>query len=197
MRDLYRHMIMTGITDVETTRSFLIPYLQEIDNVRAAIDWSFSNTGEASIGVDLTAAYTSVWLQFFFYAECRERCESALSIRTPSGHPDTLTYFRLRLGLGRALLHTMGPPDQAEFSLSEASRIAEVLNDLNIQVAALNDLHTAYRFRGQYGQARAVTDRLRRIAAQSGDLGAVIKADWQMGLSLLTDGRLREAPATP
>jgi predicted ATPase/DNA-binding winged helix-turn-helix (wHTH) protein len=189
----YRHMIVTGITDVDATSSVLIPYLQEIDNVRAAIDWSFSETGEAAIGVDLTAAYTSVWLQFFFYAECRERSESALSHQTPSDNPNTPTHLRLRLGLGRALLHTMGPPDQAEFNLSEASRIAEALNDLNVQVAALNDLHTAYRFRGQYGQAGAVTDRLRRIAAQSGDLVAVIKADWQMGLSLLTDGRLREA----
>jgi predicted ATPase len=189
----YRHMIVTGITDVDATSSVLIPYLQEIDNVRVAIDWSFSKTGEAEIGVDLTAAYTSVWLQFFFYAECRERCESALSSRTPSDNPNTPTHLRLRLGLGRALLNTMGPPDQAEFNLSEASGIAEALNDLKIQVAALNDLHTAYRFRGQYGQARAVTDRLRRIAAQSGDLAAAIKADWQMGLSLLTDGRLREA----
>ena len=87
----------------------------------------------------------------------------------------------------------MGPPDQAELNLSEAAGIAEALDDSSIQVAALNDLHTAYRFRGQYGQARAVTDRLRRIAAQSGDVAAAIKADWQMGLSLLTDGRLREA----
>jgi predicted ATPase/DNA-binding winged helix-turn-helix (wHTH) protein len=189
----YRHMIVTGITDVDAPSSLLIPYLQEIDNVRAAIDWSFSKTGEASTGVDLTAAYTPVWLQFFFYAECRERCESALASWTPSDHANTPTHLRLRLGLGRALLHTMGPPDQAEHSLSEASRIAEALEDLNIQVSALNDLHTAYRFRGQYGQARAVTDRLRRIAAQSGDPAAVIKAEWQMGLSLLTDGRLGEA----
>ena len=189
----YRHMIVTGITDIDATSSVLTPYLQEIDNVRVAIDWSFSKTGEAEIGVDLTAAYTSVWLQFFFYAECRERCEIALSVRTPGDDPNTPTHLRLRLGLGRALLNTMGPPDQAEFNLSEASGIAEALNDLNIQVAALNDLHTAYRFRGQYGQARAVTDRLRRLAAQSGDLAAAIKADWQMGLSLLTDGRLREA----
>ncbi len=189
----YRHMIVTGITDMDATSSVLIPYLQEIDNVRVAIDWSFSKTGEAEIGVDLTAAYTSVWLQFFFYTECRERCEIALSRRTPGDDPNTPTHLRLRLGLGRALLNTMGPPDQAEFNLSEASGIAEALDDLNIQVAALNDLHTAYRFRGQYGQARAVTDRLRRIAAQSGDVAAAIKADWQMGLSLLTDGRLREA----
>jgi predicted ATPase len=191
--NFYRRLIVTGITEMDAASSVLAPYLQEIDNVRAAIDWSFSKTGDAEIGVDLTAAYSSVWLQFFFYAECRERCETALAHRSPGDDPNTQTHLRLRLGLGRALLSTMGPPDQAESNLSEAAGIAAALDDLNIQVAALNDLHTAYRFRGQYGQARAVTDRLRRIAAQSGDLTAVIKADWQIGLSLLTDGRLREA----
>src|SRR5689334_2137422 len=103
-----------------------------------------------------------------------------------------LTRLKLRLALGRALLHTMGFPHQVEASLSEAARIAEDLNDLRTQVAALNDLHTAYRFRGQYVQARAITDRLRQIAAQSSDLGATIKAEWLTGLSLLTDGRLLE-----
>lgn len=189
----YRHIIVAGITDVEATTTVLIPFFQEIDNARAAIDWSFSKTGEAAIAIDLTAAYATVWLQFFFYAECRERCEYALSRLAQGDDPNLAARLRLRLGLGRALLHTMGPPDQAEHSLSEASDIAEALKDVNIQVAALNDLHTAYRFRGQYGNARAVTDRLRQIAGKSGDLLALIKADWQTGLSLLTDGRLREA----
>ncbi|GEP59721.1 ATP-binding protein [Reyranella soli] len=188
----YRRMISTGVTDVDSTAADLLPYLEEIDNVRAAIDWSFSRTGEAAIGVDLTAAYTPVWLQYFFYAECRDRCETALAKLSPDEDPTTLTRLKLRLALGRALLHTMGPPNQAEASLSEAARIAEDLNDLRTQVAALNDLHTAYRFRGQYVQARAITDRLRQIAAQSGDLGATIKAEWLAGLSMLTDGRLLE-----
>lgn len=188
----YRKLISRGVTDVEATSADLMVYLQEIDNVRAAIDWAFSNTAEAAIGVDLTAAYTTVWLQYFFYVECRERCETALSHLPHSADPNTWTHLKLRLGLGRALLHTMGPPDQAESNLSEAARIAQALNHLATQVAALNDLHTAYRFLGQYVQARTVTDRLRQIAAETGDLAARIKADWLTGLSLLTDGRLRE-----
>jgi predicted ATPase/DNA-binding winged helix-turn-helix (wHTH) protein len=37
--------------------------LREIDNVRAALDWSFSAVGDPAIGVDLTAAYAPIWLR--------------------------------------------------------------------------------------------------------------------------------------
>jgi predicted ATPase/DNA-binding winged helix-turn-helix (wHTH) protein len=37
-------------------------YASEIDNVRAAIEWSFSSNGAAEIGVALTAGYGPVWL---------------------------------------------------------------------------------------------------------------------------------------
>jgi predicted ATPase/DNA-binding winged helix-turn-helix (wHTH) protein len=36
-------------------------YGRELDNVRAALDWSFSSAGDAAIGFALTAAYAPVW----------------------------------------------------------------------------------------------------------------------------------------
>src|SRR5215468_2903614 len=53
-------------------------YDREIDNVRAALDWSFSPTGDVITGVVLTAAYVPVWLYFAFMTECRERTERAM-----------------------------------------------------------------------------------------------------------------------
>jgi predicted ATPase len=53
-------------------------YAREIDNVRAALDWSFSTAGDIAIGVALTAAYVPVWLHSALLVECRERCEGAL-----------------------------------------------------------------------------------------------------------------------
>jgi predicted ATPase len=35
--------------------------VREIDNVRAALDWSFSPAGDQTIGVDLTVTYTPIW----------------------------------------------------------------------------------------------------------------------------------------
>jgi predicted ATPase len=52
--------------------------VREIDNVRAALDWSFSSAGDLAIGIDLTAAYAPVWRHLSLMSECRERCERAL-----------------------------------------------------------------------------------------------------------------------
>ena len=56
----------------------LARHVREIDNVRAALDWSFSPAGDQAIGVDLTAAYSPVWRHLSLMIECRERCERAL-----------------------------------------------------------------------------------------------------------------------
>ena len=67
---------------------------REIDNVRAALDWSFSRTGDAAIGVTLTAAFAPVWLHLLLVVECRERAERVLNILS--------TDFNLVAPLGRA-----------------------------------------------------------------------------------------------
>jgi predicted ATPase len=52
--------------------------IRDIDDVRAALDWSFSPPGDVAVGVDLTAAYAPVWPHLSLMQECRERCEQAL-----------------------------------------------------------------------------------------------------------------------
>ena len=56
----------------------LARYGREIDNVRAALDWSFSSAGDQAIGIDLTAAHAPVWRHLSLMSECRERCDRAL-----------------------------------------------------------------------------------------------------------------------
>src|SRR6202043_4241241 len=69
--------------------------VREIDNVRAALDWSFSPAGDPAIGVDLTAAYAPVWQHLSLMIECRERCERALL----SLEPDVTENMWLRMEL--------------------------------------------------------------------------------------------------
>ncbi|WP_094194126.1 ATP-binding protein [Bradyrhizobium viridifuturi] len=69
-----------GIQDV-------IPYYHELDDVRAALDWCFSQDGDVGLGVRLTAAYAPVWLHAHLLHECRERCEYALSRTSPGDAP--------------------------------------------------------------------------------------------------------------
>jgi len=168
-------------------------YGREIDNVRAAIDWSFSPSGDIANGVDLTAAYVPVWLHLSLMQECRERCERALRALAPKSASHARLQMWLQIGLGNSLLHTRGPSEQAQTVLTEALESAEALGDLSAQLRVLLDLASVTGFRGEYARAAAASERVGAIAQQIGDTTGVVFADRRMGMILLRTGRLAEA----
>jgi predicted ATPase len=62
-RDLFVSAALGSSSEAATAD--LAQAAREIDNVRAAIDWCFSQSGCSGIGVALTAAYAPVWLKTF------------------------------------------------------------------------------------------------------------------------------------
>src|ERR1700682_590741 len=82
---------------------------REIDNVRAAVDWSFSPSGDSLIGIVLTAAYAPVWLHLSLVVECRERIERALDRLDPDVSQSAPLRMRLHTALGLPLILTMAP----------------------------------------------------------------------------------------
>ena len=166
---------------------------REIDNVRAALDWSFSPVGDAAIGIDLTAAYAPAWLHLSLTSECRERCERALLSLELDTTPNPWLRMRMQIALGIALNATMGPSEQARTTLTEALEAADILDDFDAQAWALGALSAVYVYQGEYGKARTAVERLRQVAHRIGDPAIVAVADRRMGNTLLSLGRPREA----
>jgi predicted ATPase/DNA-binding winged helix-turn-helix (wHTH) protein len=166
---------------------------REIDNVRAALDWSFSPSGDIAIGVDLTAGYVPAWLHLSLMQECRERCEQALRGLAPELASHTRLPMWLQIGLGNSLLHTGGPSEKAQTVLTEALQSAEALGDLRAQLRVLLDLASVTGFRGEYAKAATASERAGAIAQQIGDTTGVMFANRRMGMILLRIGRLAEA----
>jgi predicted ATPase/DNA-binding winged helix-turn-helix (wHTH) protein len=171
----------------------LARHVREIDNVRAALDWSFSSAGDQAIGVDLTAAYAPVWRHLSLMSECRERCERALLGLEPHGTENVWQRMELQMSLASAILVTMGPPNQAKALLIEALDTADALNDLKAQAEALLTLLAIYAFHGEYGRAQITAERIEQIAHRIGDPIYLRFAYQQMGAARLTRGRSREA----
>jgi predicted ATPase len=181
----------SSLSDDDLTRCVV-----EIDNVRAALDWSFSSAGDPTIGVALTAAYAPVWQHLVLIKECVERCERALPSLEAHGTGDMRVRMRLHLALASALFATMGPASQAITILTEALDAADTLNDIDAQtraLSALSDLRHLYIHRGEYGLARIVAERLGQMADRVDDPVSVRAAWRRIGASLLTSGRPREA----
>src|SRR6201999_2780662 len=132
----------------------LARHVREIDNVRAALDWSFSPAGDRAIGVDLTAAYAPVWQHLALMIECRERCERALLGSEPHVPANMRLRMHMQIILAGAVFLTMGPPTQATALLTEALETADALNDLHAQARALSTLVPICAFRGQYARGQ-------------------------------------------
>jgi tetratricopeptide (TPR) repeat protein len=165
----------------------------EIDNVRAALDWSFASSAHAIIGIELTAAYVPVCLNLSLAAECRQRCERALLQLETNQISDDRLRMLLRIGLGNSLLHTLGPSEQAQTVLTEALATADTVGDLDAQLRVLLGLSSVHVYRGKYAQGAAEVERAVHIAHRIGDMSAVVAAERRMGIALLTIGRLSEA----
>jgi predicted ATPase len=84
--------------------------VREIDNVRAALDWSSSSAGDRAIGIDLTAAYAPVWRHLSLMIECRERCERALLGLEPHVTATMSLRMELQMNLASAILITIWAP---------------------------------------------------------------------------------------
>ena len=143
--------------------------VREIDNVRAALDWSFSPAGDQAIGVELTAAYSPVWQHLSLMSECRERCERALLSLEPHATVTRSPRMELQIALASAIFITMGSPEQAKTLLTEAIETADALNDLDAQARALATLVAIYASRGEYARARVAAERIEQIAHRTGD----------------------------
>ena len=171
----------------------MVRYGREIDNVRAALDWSFSAVGDPTIGIVLTAAYAPVWLHQSLVVECRERAERALDSLGPDSTLSAPLRVQLHTALGHALVFTMGGVDRSTKVLGTALEIAESLDDVDAQLRALWALW-ALRFQlGQFRAARFIAERITRVALGTGEPAVGLVADRIMGNTLQAGGELREA----
>jgi predicted ATPase/DNA-binding winged helix-turn-helix (wHTH) protein len=171
----------------------LAPHVREIDNVRAALDWSFSGAGDSRLVVELTTAYASVWLDLWLMGECRARCERALREIEPDSTFDARLRMWLQIDLAISLFDTMGSATRARDLLIAAFETAETLNDLDGQARILSRLVPHYLFRAEHSKARAAAERLGEVAHRIGDPAIMQMADRRLGDAFVMLGRPREA----
>jgi predicted ATPase len=82
-RDLFERA--EGEELVRPMGEWLADYAQDIDNLRAALDWAYSSNGDAEIGVALTAAAAPLWMRLSLHKECRSRASRRLALSEPKG----------------------------------------------------------------------------------------------------------------
>jgi predicted ATPase/DNA-binding SARP family transcriptional activator len=161
---------------------WLAVYGRHLDNVRTALDWAFSPSGDGSIGVALTTSALPLWFHQSLLLECRGRVERALASLAERPGRDRRREMQLRTALLVALRNTReaAAPDTIA-AWTTVLHIAQGLADTEYQLAALWGLWLAHITRGEARTALALVNRFCGLATDPADR---LHGERMMGASL-------------
>jgi predicted ATPase/DNA-binding winged helix-turn-helix (wHTH) protein len=178
---------------LRSTAESVASYVRELDNVRVALEWAFSPSGDTEIGIVLTAAYVPVWLNLSLVAECRERAERALNGLERKLDLSAPLRMQLYLMLGTALLQSTGVEEKTGTVLARALEAAETLDHVDSQLRALWALWS-YRYNhGDHRATRSLAERFSRLASRKGDPADILVGDRLMGITMHYTGNQTRA----
>src|SRR5229473_2358469 len=170
------------------------PHFAALNNVRAALEWSFSAKGNIEIGVGLAAAATPVFLAMSLLPECHrwsQRALLALDDTIRGGSEE----MHLQAGLGISSMYTMGSSEQSHAALTRGLELAEKFYDPVEQFRLIGQLHSFYRRAGNFDRMLAVAQRGEAVAKEMADPIGIMAAHSLIGLSHHLIGNQVEARA--
>ena len=165
-------------------------YAGRIDDVRAALDWSFSPVGDVAIGVALTAASALLWFALSLADEFSDRARSALLHVTAVGSD---VEMKLNMWQSAAITISRGHGSDMAAASARALEIASERGAAAYQLGAIRDLARDRFLQGDYAGALAFSEQFWQVADSWGNEGALFTRNRFMGLALHLVGRHVEA----
>ena len=184
--EYYRALFEPAEADSETRPQpeWLAIYGRHLDNVRAALDWAFSPAGNQEVGVALTAAAVTLWVQLSLLAECRERVERALAALDPAAPETARARMQLSAALGWALMYGVGRVREAGPAWAATLELAEQLDDADYRQRALWGLCIDQFNNGEFRAALAYARRFAALTENSTDPISLLMGDRILATSL-------------
>ena len=108
-----------------------------IDDVRSALNWTFSDRGDRELAVDLTASSSPLWFALSLMEEYRRYIERALAAVEAGVPAKPTTVFQLWNALGHANWHARGNLAAMSAAFSQALALAERENRRDDKLRAL------------------------------------------------------------
>jgi predicted ATPase/DNA-binding winged helix-turn-helix (wHTH) protein len=181
----YRDLFDSAETESETRPidEWLADYVPRIDNLRAALDWSFSSEGDSSIGLALTAAAIPLWMHLSLMEECRNRVEQALAAIGPGAGTDARHAMKLYAALTASLMYTRGAVPEVGGVATKALEIAESLDHPEYQLRSLKGLWFYHLNCGPQGVALTLAQKFHALALKRSELNDRQTGERMVGVS--------------
>ena len=174
-------------TGVERT-----PHFAALNNVRAALEWSFGESGDIGIGIGLAAAAAPVFLAMSLLTECHRWSKRAILALDETGRSGPQE-MHLQTALGVSLMFTRGGQDAARVALNRSLTIAEAHGRPLDEVRVLGPLSMFYLRTGNFSAALNHAKRCSYLAQKAGDDLAIELARSVLGTSFHLTGDLEGA----
>ena len=171
----------------ETSGSFDV-----LANVRAALEWSFLERGDAGLGVALAAASVGLFLESSLLMECVRWMERALAKLDAKARGSRLE-MELQSALGLSAMFTRGNSEQAGCALKRGLELAAKLHDSHNELRVLGRLHIFHERIGDFRTALEYAERGEAVAAKIGDPVGIAEAHSALGISRHLEGNCGSA----
>jgi predicted ATPase len=152
----------------------------EVGNIRAALEWSFSRSGEATIGVAITARSALTFLRFSLLDECLRWCRRALAALDDTDR-GTKRELALQEALAISSHYAGGNSGEVNAAFERGLELAEALGDSDSQLRMLSGLNTFLTKLADFNGALVVAQRFAAIAMKFGDPVKIQGAEWMLG----------------
>src|SRR6266851_5558661 len=185
--EFYRKLFEHAEAELETrpTAEWLVAYRPHIDDLRAALDWAFSQSGDVGVGVALTAATVPLWTHLSLLTECRARVEQAIASLGRQVPCDPRRDMRLYLALGHTLMHGQASADsEIDAALTKALELAEIMDDTRYRLGAIWGLYAHRLTTGKYRDALSLAEKFRAVATETAARSDVPIGSRLIGLAL-------------
>jgi hypothetical protein len=182
----HRDLFARAETEWETRppAEWVQDYGRKVNDVRSALNWAFSPSGNGSIGVTLTVASIPLWIHLSLADECRKWIEQALASHTAGPDHSERDEMKLLVALGAALPNAGGPLPETDAVWTRALRLAEKLEENESRLRALWGLFVYRMYVGDFRAALALAETFCALADTKGDAAARLIGDRLSGIAL-------------
>jgi predicted ATPase/DNA-binding winged helix-turn-helix (wHTH) protein len=181
-RDILRSCIGVRLSDGADLES-------RLTNARVALEWAFSETGDATIATELAAVSGPLFLATSHLIECRTWSRRAIAALHASMHGDRIE-LELYTSLAVSLMFTVGNGDEVRAALTRAIALAEAFEDSYQQVRLYACMVIFMMRNGEFEAAVRLAQRSETVARETADPAVVAVADWLLCMSYHVVGSL-------
>jgi len=155
-------------------------YAPHIGNVRAGLQWAFSDNGDVTIGVELAAWAAPLFVGLSLLEECIWWCERALA-GLDDGTRNTRQEMILQEALALSLMYTGGNSDGVRAAIERGLHLEETFGHLPRKLQLFLSLYSLLMRLADFRGALKVAEQSATFAQAAKDQAGLLVADFMLG----------------